>query len=297
MSKFKGLGVAMVTPFRSDGEIDYPALEKLTNFLINGGIDYLVVQGTTGESPVLDKKEKQQVLDSVCATNNGRVPVVFGIGGNDTKSVLNDLNTFNLTLVDGLLSASPYYNKPTQGGIFAHYAAMANATDLPIILYNVPGRTGSNIAVETTVKLANEFDNIVAIKEASGSIDQVMETILRKPEDFLVISGDDALTLAIIAAGGDGVISVVANAFPHVFKDVIKNSLAGDFEAARRSHYAVLPIIHHLFAEGNPAGIKESLADISIMETHLRLPLVNVSEDRKAKITELGRNINKAFPY
>ncbi|MEO9531803.1 MAG: 4-hydroxy-tetrahydrodipicolinate synthase [Crocinitomicaceae bacterium] len=297
MSKFKGLGVAMVTPFNANGEIDFPALEKLTNFLIDGGVDYLVVQGTTGESPVLDKNEKQAVLDTVCKVNNNRTPVVFGIGGNNTKSVINDLNTFNLTEVDGILSASPYYNKPTQDGIYAHYAAIAEATDLPIILYNVPGRTASNISVETTLKLANSYDNIIAIKEASGSMEQIMEIILNKPDDFLVISGDDAITLPILAAGGDGVISVVGNAFPHAFKDMVKNGLEGNFETARRSHYAVLPIISHLFAEGNPAGIKESLADISIMEPHLRLPLVNVSQERKAKILELGRNINKAFPY
>lgn len=294
---FKGLGVAMVTPFNEKGDIDFGSLEKLTNFLIDGGVDYLVVQGTTGESPVLDKNEKQAVLDAVCKTNNGRIPVVFGIGGNNTKSVLNDLKTLKLTHVDGILSASPYYNKPTQAGIYAHYAAMAQETDLPIILYNVPGRTASNIAVETTLKLATEFDNIVAIKEASGSMEQIMDIILNKPDGFLVISGDDALTLPILSAGGDGVISVVGNAFPHAFKDVVKNGLDGDFEKARRSHYAILPIITHLFAEGNPAGIKESLADLALMDTHLRLPLVNVSQERKAKILELGRNINKAFPY
>jgi len=297
MQKFRGLGVAMVTPFSADGSIDIPALEKLTNFLIEGGVDYLVVQGTTGESPVLSKEEKQTTLDVVAKTNNGRKPIVFGIGGNNTASVLNDLKTFKLENVDAILSASPYYNKPTQEGIYQHYKMLAEGTDLPIILYNVPGRTASNMSPDTTIKLANDFDNIIAVKEASGSMEQIMEIIQNKPKDFLVISGDDAITLPILSAGGDGVISVVGNGYPHAFGKMVDSCLTGDFEIGRKYHYEILPIINPLFSEGNPAGIKESLADQGIIESHVRLPLVSVSQALKDKIIALGRNINKAFPY
>jgi 4-hydroxy-tetrahydrodipicolinate synthase len=297
MQKFKGLGVAMVTPFSADGSIDIPALEKLTNFLIDGGVDYLVVQGTTGESPVLSKEEKQKTLDVVAKANNGRKPIVFGIGGNNTQSVENDLKTFKLDNVDAILSASPYYNKPTQEGIYQHYKKLTEATELPIILYNVPGRTASNMDAKTTLRLAQDFNNIIAVKEASGSMDQIMEIIRNKPNDFLVISGDDAITLPILSAGGDGVISVVGNGYPYAFGKMVSSCLTGDFETGRKYHYEILPIINPLFSEGNPAGIKESLADQGIMENHVRLPLVSVSEPLKDKIITLGRNINKAFPY
>lgn len=290
-NKFKGLGVAMVTPFMAGGEIDYPALEKLTEFLIEGGIDYLVVQGTTGESPVLSKQEKQEVLNTVCKINNKRLPVVFGIGGNNTASLIQDFQDYDLSQVDGILSASPYYNKPTQNGIYAHYAALAKATDLPIILYNVPGRTASNMLPETTLRLAKDFDNIIAVKEASGNMEQIMDIIQNKPKDFLVISGDDGITLPILAVGGDGVISVVGNAFPSQFSAMVKAGMNDDMINARQWHYKVLPIISKLFAEGNPGGIKESLAELSIMTNTLRLPLVNVSENLKAEIKELTRNI------
>jgi 4-hydroxy-tetrahydrodipicolinate synthase len=297
MDKYKGLGVAMVTPFKSDGSIDFLALEKLTQFLIEGGVDYLVVQGTTGESPVLSKAEKQETLNCVASVTAGKLPVVFGIGGNNTAALVDDLKTYDLSKVSAILSASPYYNKPTQKGIYAHYEAIANGTDKDIILYNVPGRTASNVLPETTLQLAQNFKNIVAVKEASGSMEQIMEIIQRKPDDFLVISGDDGITLPIIAAGGDGVISVVGNAFPQIFKAMLQAANSNNYEVARKHHYTVLPIISSLFAEGNPAGIKECLADIGIMQTYLRLPLVNVSPTLKAKIIELGRNINKAFPY
>jgi len=297
MNKFRGLGVAMVTPFDANGAIDYPALEKLTNFLIDGGVDYLVVQGTTGESPVLSKEEKQEVLNTVCRVNGKRLPVVFGIGGNNTSALADDFKSFDLSQVDGILSASPYYNKPTQEGIYAHYAYLANSTDLPIILYNVPGRTASNINAETTLKLANDFNNIIAVKEASGNMEQIMSIIQNKSDDFLVISGDDAITLPFIACGGDGVISVVGNAFPSQFKGMVEHALKDEMPDARKYHYGVLPIINHLFSEGNPAGIKESLAELDIMKNTLRLPLVNVSSQTKQKIVVLTRNIYKAFPY
>lgn len=294
---FKGLGVAMVTPFDATGAIDIPALQRLTEFLIKGGIDYLVVQGTTGESPVLSKEEKQLVLNTVCEVNNGQLPVVFGIGGNNTANVVNDLNAYDLSKVDGILSASPYYNKPTQNGIYAHYAAIAEATPLPIIVYNVPGRTASNIEANTTIKLANDFDNIVAVKEASGSMDQIMDIISRKPSDFLVISGDDAITLPILAAGGDGVISVVGNAFPHQFSTMVKNAMSDNMVEARKYHYGIFPVISLLFKEGNPAGVKESLAELNICLNQLRLPLVNVSSELQTEIKSVTRNIYKAFPY
>lgn len=297
MKQFKGLGVAMVTPFQANGEIDFSALEKLTKFLIDGGVDYLVVQGTTGESPVLNHSEKQATLNCVAKINNGQLPIVFGIGGNNTAKVIDDLKTFDLSKVAAILSASPYYNKPTQAGIEAHYSAIADSTDKKIILYNVPGRTSSNVLASTTLKLAKKHSNIIAVKEASGDLEQVMNIIQNKPEGFLVISGDDALTMPFIAAGGDGVISVVGNAFPHIFKAMVKAGLEDDNNTARKHHYTVLPVISSLFAEGNPGGIKESLADLGIMENNMRLPLVNISEELKEKIISLGRNINKAFPY
>ncbi|UKN03887.1 4-hydroxy-tetrahydrodipicolinate synthase [Paracrocinitomix mangrovi] len=297
MSKFKGLGVAMVTPFKENGDVDFEGLEKLTEFMIKGGVDYLVVQGTTGESPVLSKEEKQQVLDTVCKVNNARVPVVFGIGGNNTAAVVNDLLSFNLTKVDGILSASPYYNKPTQEGIYAHYKSIAGATTLPVIIYNVPGRTASNITAETTLRLAKDFSNMIAVKEASGNMEQIMDIIQNKPDNFLVISGDDAITLPILAAGGDGVISVVGNAFPNQFSQMVNAAMKNDMEKARKYHYGVLPIISPLFQEGNPGGIKEALAELNIIESHLRLPLVNVSDKLKNHIQELTRNIYSKFPY
>ncbi|MEX1001920.1 MAG: 4-hydroxy-tetrahydrodipicolinate synthase [Crocinitomicaceae bacterium] len=297
LRQFKGLGVAMVTPFNEKGAIDFKALEKLTEFLIDRGVNYLVVQGTTGESPVLTKDEKQAVLNAVAEKNNGRLPLVFGIGGNNTKAVTEDLKSYDLSKVDGILSASPYYNKPTQNGIYAHYAAIAQATDLPIILYNVPGRTASNVLPETTLKLAKDFKNIIAVKEASGDLEQIMSIIREKPDHFLVISGDDALTLPILAAGGDGVISVVGNAFPSQFSTMVQATLDGNMEVARNYHYGILPIISLLFAEGNPAGVKESLKELNITEPYLRLPLVRVSNSLKEQIKEHTRNIYKHYPY
>ncbi|MFT5823699.1 MAG: 4-hydroxy-tetrahydrodipicolinate synthase [Crocinitomix sp.] len=284
LNKFKGLGIAMVTPFNAEGNIDTAALKKLTNFLIEGGADYLVVQGTTGESPVLSKAEKQQTLDLVADVNKGKLPIVFGIGGNNTAALVNDLQTYDLSKVDAILSASPYYNKPTQEGIYQHYKTLAEATSLSIILYNVPGRTASNVLPSTTLRLANDFENIIAVKEASGDMEQIMTIIRDKPDDFLVISGDDALTMPFIAAGGNGVISVVGNAFPIEFKNMVAASLNDDMPAARALHYNLLPIIPMLFAEGNPAGVKEVLKLKGICDAHVRLPLVNISDNLKAAL-------------
>lgn len=287
MNKLKGTGVAIVTPFKSDKSIDYTALEKLVNHLIDGGIDYLVVMGTTGESVTLSATEKKEVLDFVVKINNKRLPIVLGIGGNCTATVVNQFNTTDLSDVDAILSVSPYYNKPTQEGIYQHYKALAVATDKPIILYNVPGRTASNIAAQTTLRLANDFTNIVAVKEASGSLEQCMEIIKNKPADFLVISGDDALTLPMIASGGDGVISVLANAFPQGFSDMVTAALLGNLDEARALHYKYFELIHYLFVDGNPAGVKVALKLLNIMEVDVRLPLVDVTDNTYNKIKEI----------
>ncbi len=287
MNKFKGTGVAIVTPFTTDKAVDYPALEKLVNHLIEGGIEYLVVQGTTGESVTLSKQEKTDVLAFVIKINNGRLPIVLGIGGNCTQTVVETLKTTNLTGVDAILSVSPYYNKPTQEGIYQHYKAVSEASTLPIILYNVPGRTSSNILPQTTLRLAKDFDNIIAIKEASGNLEQCMTIIQNKPKNFLVISGDDALVLPFMACGGDGVISVIANAYPKGFSDMTRAALAGDFSKAKELHYQHFEMIHYLFVDGNPAGVKTVLKMLGVTGSDVRLPLVDVSENTKQSLARL----------
>ena len=287
MNKFKGTGVALVTPFRKEGEVDFNALQKLVEFQIENGVNYLVVQGTTGESVTLTDEEKVSVLEYIIDVTKNRVPIVLGVGGNNTSNVVQQIKKFNSYRVDAYLSVSPYYNKPSQAGIVAHYGQIAQATDKPIILYNVPGRTGSNMAAETTLTLANTYANIIAVKEASGNLEQIMEIIKSKPSDFLVISGDDALTLPHIACGGDGVISVVANAFPKRFSSMVDFALKGDLEKAKPLHYEFFPIIKQLFADGNPGGIKYVLKLISIGEDHMRLPLVNINDEVAKKLYEL----------
>lgn len=275
--KFQGTGVAIVTPFKADKTVDYDALEKLVEHLITNGIDYLVVQGTTGESVTLTQQEKKDTLAFVIKVNGGRLPIVLGIGGNATDVVVNAFKTTDLTGVDAILSVSPYYNKPTQEGIYQHYKAIAEVSTLPIILYNVPGRTSSNMLPETTLRLARDFENIIAIKEASGNLEQCMEIIQNKPEDFLVISGDDALAFPFVAIGGDGVISVIANAFPKGFSDMITNALEHNIDDAKALHYKYFELIHYLFVDGNPAGVKVALKLLGITDDAVRLPLVNVS--------------------
>lgn len=282
MNQFKGSGVALVTPFLADMSIDYPALRRLVREQISGGINFLVVQGTTGESPTLTADEKKKVLETVQEENNGTLPIVYGVGGNNTMSVVEAFKNIP-SGVDGILSVAPYYNKPIQRGYVAHYKALADATDLPIIMYNVPGRTGSNMTAETTLELA-EVKNIVAMKEASGNMEQIMEIIRCKPSDFLLLSGDDAITLPIIAAGGEGVISVVANAFPAHFSQMVAASLKGDLVTARKLHYDLLPITKLFFSEGNPGGVKIALEELGWMAPHMRLPLVQVSEGLKKEI-------------
>ena len=274
---FRGTGVALVTPFLPDGSIDFNGLGNLVNHLIAGGIDYLVVLGTTGETSTLTKDEKIAVVNHVLETNAKRIPVVLGLGGNNTLEITENIEYFDFKKIDAILSVSPYYNKPTQEGIFRHYKMIAEASPVPVILYNVPGRTSSNVTAETTLRLA-EVPNIIGIKEASGNLEQIMHIIKDKPRDFLVISGDDALTLPIIASGGDGVISVVANAFPGIFSEMVKLALKGDLEAARKNHYKLFDIIRFLFSEGNPGGIKAALKILNITQDHMRLPLYRVSE-------------------
>lgn len=293
MKNLKGLGVALVTPFNANKEIDYVGLEKLIKHQIKGGTDYLVVQGTTGESATLSKKEKQEVLDFVIKVNDGKLPVVLGIGGNNTKAIIEDYKSFNLKGVSAILSASPYYNKPSQEGIYQHYKKLTENFELPIILYNVPGRTASNMSPETVLRLANDFPvKICGIKEASGSIEQVMKIVQGKPEEFLVISGDDPLTLPMMVVGVVGAISVVANAYPKITSDIISNAFTKDFDKAKKAHYTLLTLIDYLFADGNPGGIKETLKHLGVCDHFVRLPLVpvskNVSDLIKKEVKKIG---------
>lgn len=292
MNELKGTGVAMVTPFDATGKVDLNGLERLTEHLIKGGVEYLVVMGTTGESVTLSRKEKYQVLDSVLATNKGRLPVVLGVGGNNTAEVCNQLEKLNAQGLTAILSVSPAYNKPAQDGIYAHFKAVSEASPLPIILYNVPARTASNMEAETTLRLAQDFENIIAIKEASGSLDQCMRIIKHKPEDFLVISGDDNFSLPLIACGANGVISVVANALPIHYSELIRASLKDDYTTARKLQYQLFDIVNLLFAEGNPAGVKCALKELNICEENVRLPLVQVSDKLRNELTALIRNLN-----
>lgn len=282
MKTFKGSGVALVTPFQTNGSIDTQALKKLVQLQIDGGTDFLVVQGTTGESPTLSQDEKRLVLDTVLEVNNGQLPVVYGIGGNNTAG----LATLFQNLpngVDGILSVSPYYNKPIQKGIVAHFKQVASYTDLPIILYNVPGRTGSNMSVETTLELA-ELPNVVAVKEASGNMEQIMDIIRQRKPGFGVLSGDDNLTMPLIAAGADGVISVVANAFPERFSQMVHASMAADLTHAKAAHYDLFNVTKMFFEEGNPGGVKVALAARGLMQETMRLPLYPVSEGLRTRI-------------
>lgn len=283
-NRFRGLGVALVTPFRANGAIDHAALAKLIEHQITGGVDYLVVMGTTGESATLSTPEKKQLLAQVVELVHNRVPVVLGVGGNHTAEVVEQLQAFDMDGVDAILSVSPYYNKPTQEGIYQHYAALAQVSLRPILLYNVPGRTMSNITAATTLRLARDFSNIIGIKEASGDLDQVGLLLKHRPKGFLVISGDDALTLPILALGGDGVISVVGNALPTEFARLVHAVLKGELDTARSEHLRLIELITLLFVEGNPGGIKQVLKVLGLCDVHMRLPLVPVSEATAKRI-------------
>ncbi len=281
---FQGTGVAIVTPFTATGDIDYAALQTLIDFLGDGGVEYLVVLGTTGESATLNKAEKQDVFRFVAAHNPRKLPLVAGIGGNDTRDTVQAFGQYDLQGYDAILSVSPYYNKPNQSGLYLHYKALNDAAPLPIIMYNVPGRTGMNVSAETTLKIAADCKRIIATKEASGNFDQIMQIIKYAPEGFSVISGDDGITLPMIALGASGVISVVANAYPRVFSDMVRHCLRGDFAAARPLHYKLTDIIHSMFAEGSPSGVKAYLSEMGICGNHFRLPVAPVSEGMMTRI-------------
>ena len=277
MKKFRGTGVAIVTPFKSDLSIDFAALGRVVNHVINGGVNYIVVMGTTGESVTLTKDEKKAIISYVVEVTAERVPLVIGIGGNSTQEVINCVRHSNLTGVDGILSVAPYYNKPNQRGLFQHFKAIATCSPVPVIMYNVPGRTCSNISSETCIELANECDNIVGIKEASGDMAQIMRIIKGKPDNFSVISGDDMMTLPIVSCGGSGIISVLANAFPAATSELVSNALKSNYKAAREIQLRYLEMIDLLFVDGNPSGVKAMLSIMDLCQNSLRLPLVPVS--------------------
>jgi len=268
------MGVAFITPFKNDESIDYDALARLVEHQIKNGTDYLVVCGTTAETPTLTEQEKEAITRFVLETNAGRLPIVLGVGGNNTKAIVEKLQTSDFKGVDAILSVTPYYNKPSQEGIYQHFSAIAKASKLPIVLYNVPGRTGVNMSAETTLRLAKEFANIVAVKEASGNFPQIDEIIKNKPKDFMVISGDDGITFPLITLGAVGVISVIGNAFPREFSRMVRLALQGDYDNARQIHQHFNELIQLLFVEGNPAGVKSMLAVMGFIENKLRLPLV-----------------------
>lgn len=285
-----GSGVALITPFKEDNNIDFEALGKLIEHQIAGGINYLVSLGTTGETATLSKQEKKEILHFTAEKVNGRVPLVGGIGGNNTKEIIDNINYFDLSKYSALLSVSPYYNKPTQEGIYQHYKAISQASPLPVILYNVPGRTGSNIEAKTTIRLARECSNVIGIKEASGNFMQYSEIMRDKPDEFLLISGDDALALPMIALGASGLISVLANALPAEVSELTKLSLEGDFKKASKIHARLIETMNLCFVEGNPAGVKAILQQKGICEDWLRLPLTPVSDATRNRIaTELEK--------
>lgn len=283
--RFRGTGVALVTPFDGHGKIDFPALKRLIeHVLAEGGVDYLVSLGTTGESATLNAEEKSAVLAFTAQTNAGRKPLVAGFGGNNTAAVCAAIQAQDFTGIDGILSVSPYYNKPTQEGIYRHYMAIDAVAPRPLILYNVPGRTSSNIGSETTLRLAHDGQNISAVKEASGDFDQIGRILAARPEGFAVLSGDDALTLPQLALGIDGVISVVANAWPQAFSGMVRSALSGEWHAAREGHFQLAAVLPLLFSEGNPGGVKAALKAMGIMEEALRLPLAPISEGLRGQI-------------
>lgn len=281
-----GTGVALVTPFKENKSVDFESLQKLIDFVIEGGVNYVVTLGTTGETPTLSKEEKIEIINATFTFVSNRVPVVVGIGGNNTASIIKDIETFPLEKATAILSASPYYNKPSQEGIYQHYKELASATTKPVILYNVPGRTGSNIAASTTIRLANDFSNINGIKEASGNMNQCMQILRDKPQEFLVVSGDDNLALAQIACGMRGVISVAANCFPKDFSQLVSCALEDDFDAARKINNILLQGYDLLFAENNPAGVKAFLTELGVINNYLRLPLVPLSESIHKQVKE-----------
>lgn len=285
-TNFIGTGVAVVTPFCADKSVDFVALGKIINHLINGGVNYLVIMGTTGESATLSHAEKDQILEFAKKQTAGRVPIMFGIGGNNTMEVVETIKTTNLSGVDGILCVAPYYNKPNQEGLYQHFAAIAIACPIQVILYNIPSRTGINMLPDLIFRLANDFENITAVKEACGSVDQIMQVIKNKPVDFTVISGDDGLTLPLLSVGAEGVISVAANAFPKETSTMVNLGMNGKFDEAAKIHYKLLDSVSNMFAEGSPGGVKSYLSQMGIIENELRLPMIPASDKLHDKIKE-----------
>ena len=288
---FKGLGVALVTPFTTEGEVDYKALKRLVEYLIQNGADFLCILATTGETPCLSTDEKNKIKQLVIDVNRGRVPILIGCGGNNTRAVVEELKTTDWTGIDGILSVCPYYNKPSQEGLYQHFKAIAEASPLPVVLYNVPGRTGINMKSETTVRLAHDCENIVAIKEASGSLEQVDEIIKNKPDRFDVISGDDALTFSMVASGAAGSISVIGNALPREVSRMIRLEFKGEYEGARTIQHRFTELYSLLFVDGNPAGVKALLHEMGFIENVLRLPLVPTRITTLQKMTEILKTL------
>lgn len=285
-SKFLGTGVALVTPFKKDLSIDHEALANIVNFNIDNGTDYLVICGTTAESVTITKQEKQEVIQTISRANNGRLPLVLGIGGNNTMQVIEEIKTTNLNGIDAILSVSPYYTKPTQEGIYQHFKAISEASPIPVILYNVPGRTSKNMEPETTLRLAKDFKNIIGIKEAGNNIMQYYKLLKSKPDDFLIISGDDDLALGVVLAGGAGVISVIGQAFPKDFSNMIRLGLKGESVEAFKLHYKLMDVIGYIFEENNPAGIKAVFKALNLCDDTVRLPLVPASKELQTKIID-----------
>lgn len=288
---FKGLGIALITPFCKDGSVDYKSLVRLMEYQLDNGADFLCILATTGETPCLTKDEKQKIKDLVVSTVKGRVPILMGCGGNNTAAIVEELHTGDFRGIDGVLSVCPYYNKPSQEGLYQHFKTIAAATSLPVVLYNVPGRTGVNLKAETTVRLARDCENIVAIKEASGSLEQVDEIIKNKPKDFAVISGDDALTFPMISCGAEGVISVIGNALPKEFSRMIRLEFKGEYEGARKIHHRFTELFSLLFVDGNPAGVKAMLHEMGFIENVLRLPLVPTRISTLHKMSEILKEL------
>ena len=291
MQSLTGTGVALITPFKKDLSVDVEALERIVNFQIDGGIDYLVVLGTTAEAATLNKEEKELVIKTVLTANAGKLPVVLGVGGNNTQEVVEELTTRDLSAFVAILSVSPYYNKPTQEGIYQHFKAVAEASPIPVILYNVPGRTASNMLPDTVIRLANDFKNVVAIKEAAGDIVQAMKLIQHKPEGFLVISGDDMVTLPMVLAGGAGVISVIGEGFPKEFSQMVRLGLEKKADEAYKLHYLLADAIDMIFEQGNPAGIKYIFKTLGLCDDAVRLPLVTVNEDLAGRLAAFVKKI------
>ncbi len=290
MQKFVGTGVALVTPFKTDKSVDFDSLIKLVNFNIDNGVDYLVINGTTGESATITSEEKLKIIEVIVTANKGRLPLVLGVGGNNTARVVHELETRDFSSIDAILSVAPYYSKPTQEGFYQHFKAITEASPVPVILYNVPGRTAKNMSVETTLRLANGFKNIVGVKEAGNNTQQYLELIKNKPADFAIISGDDDLALAITLAGGSGVISVIGQAFPKVFSEMIQFGLEGKNKEAYQLHFQLMDVVDYIFEENNPAGIKTVLQALNITSNEVRLPLVKTSADLQSRIVEFVNN-------